>query len=376
MNDFVLKEVINENIERELQQIGFDEGYRYVASDKFRYKNIKIFNLTSAQANIIKQTALSLGADCATHRDVITGKIESSDVILGGSYSQIKKISEKLEHQPFNLNILSSLIKELIIKKTAKKTKLAGILNVTPDSFSDGGKYFEPKDAQEYLIQMIEDGADIIDIGAESTRPGAEEVKPPEQIKRLVPILTFIRKENIKVPISIDTRSSEVADFVLNNGASIINDVSGFDYDSKLPDVVSRYNANVIIQHSKGNPKSMQENPCYKNVVEEIFFSLKNKIEYAESIGIKNIIIDPGIGFGKTKENNFDILNHIEEFYALNRPIMVGVSRKSLLEVKDDNELQDALTLAISYPLIKSGVDYLRVHNVKLHKILLNTISC
>ena len=138
MNDFVLKEVINENIERELQQIGFDEGYRYVASDKFRYKNIKIFNLTSAQANIIKQTALSLGADCATHRDVITGKIESSDVILGGSYSQIKKISEKLEHQPFNLNILSSLIKELIIKKTAKKTKLAGILNVTPDSFFCG----------------------------------------------------------------------------------------------------------------------------------------------------------------------------------------------------------------------------------------------
>lgn len=375
MREFVLKEVVNTDIEAELQNIGFDEGYCAKASDKFRYKNFKIYNLTPEQANILKQTALSLGADCGTHREVIRGKIEFSDAILGGSFSQLKKISDKLKLQPFGLKVLGEEIGKMLAQKSKKQTKLVGILNITPDSFSDGGKYIEPVDAQKHLIELIQDGADIIDIGAESTRPGAKEVGQAEQISRLKPILSFIQKENIKTPISIDTRSSEVADFVLNNGAGIINDVSGFDYDTKLAEVVSRYNAGVIIQHSNGTPQTMQENPQYNNVIEDIFFTLKNKIEYADSIGIKNIIIDPGIGFGKTKENNFEILERIEEFYALNCPIMLGVSRKRLLDVKeDDNELKDALTLAISYPLIKSGVDYLRVHNVKFHKSLLKTI--
>ena len=375
MREFVLKEVVNTDIEAELQSIGFDEGYCAKASDKFRYKNFKIYNLTPEQANILKQTALSLGADCGTHREVIRGKIEFSDAILGGSFSQLKKISDKLKLQPFGLKVLGEEIGKMLAQKSKKQTKLVGILNITPDSFSDGGKYIEPVDAQKHLIELIQDGADIIDIGAESTRPGAKEVGQAEQISRLKPILSFIQKENIKTPISIDTRSSEVADFVLNNGAGIINDVSGFDYDTKLAEVVSRYNAGVIIQHSNGTPQTMQENPQYNNVIEDIFFTLKNKIEYADSIGIKNIIIDPGIGFGKTKENNFEILERIEEFYALNCPIMLGVSRKRLLDVKeDDNELKDALTLAISYPLIKSGVDYLRVHNVKFHKSLLKTI--
>ena len=375
MREFVLKEVVNTDIEAELQSIGFDEGYCAKASDKFRYKNFKIYNLTPEQANILKQTALSLGADCGTHREVIRGKIEFSDAILGGSFSQLKKISDKLKLQPFGLKVLGEEIGKMLAQKSKKQTKLVGILNITPDSFSDGGKYIEPVDAQKHLIELIQDGADIIDIGAESTRPGAKEVGQAEQISRLKPILSFIQKENIKTPISIDTRSSEVADFVLNNGAGIINDVSGFDYDTKLAEVVSRYNAGVIIQHSNGTPQTMQENPQYNNVIEDIFFTIKNKIEYEDSIGIKNIIIDPGIGFGKTKENNFEILERIEEFYALNCPIMLGVSRKRLLDVKeDDNELKDALTLAISYPLIKSGVDYLRVHNVKFHKSLLKTI--
>ena len=262
-------------------------------------------------------------------------------------------------------------MQELCNKKN--KTKLAGILNVTPDSFSDGGKYIEPEDAIKHLTEMIEDGADMIDIGAESTKPYSKPVSAEEQISRLTPILKFVQKENIKTPISIDTRSAEVADFVLNNGASVINDVSGFDYDSKMPEIIARYSAGVIVQHSKGNPENMQDSPVYENLIDEIFFSLKSKIELAESKGIKNIIIDPGIGFGKTKENNFEILNRIDEFFALNRPVMAGVSRKSLLGVNNDNnDLKDSLSLAVSYPLILKGVDYLRVHNVKLHKSILN----
>lgn len=376
MTSFILKEVVNSNIEQELSEIGFDESYRTSAADKFRYKNIKIFNLTHTQANIIKQTALSAGADCGTHRGVITASEEQSDVLLGGSVSQLNKIAEKLKNQPFSLNKLSEQIQTFITQQTQRKTKLAGILNITPDSFSDGGKYLEPKNAEKHLIQLIEDGADIIDIGAESTKPGAVDIEPDEQINRLKPILTFIQQENIKTPISIDTRSSVVADFVLNNGASIINDVSGFDYDIKIAETAAKYGATVIIQHSKGTPQDMQKNPEYKNVIEEIFFSLKNKTEYAESIGIKNIIIDPGIGFGKTKENNFEILNRAEEFYSLGYPVMIGVSRKSLLGIKEDNnDLKDSLSLAISYPLIQKGVDYLRVHNVKLHKALLDSLN-
>ena len=378
MKDFVVKELKTDNIESELSKVGFDSCYVNRAADKYRYKTIKIFDLTPAQANIIKQTALALGTDCGVHREVITGGIDSSNVILGGSISELRKISERLKFQPFSLKNLGEKIEHLIKSKHSSKTKLTGILNLTPDSFSDGGKYWDggkyitPEDSFRHLVEMIEDGADLIDIGAESTRPFSQPVEPDEQIRRLKPVLELVKKENITTPISIDTRSSEVARFVLDYGVKIINDVSGFDYDSKMAGIVSEYEAGVIIQHSKGFPESMQKNPKYDDVVEEIYLNLLNKIEFAHSKGIQNIIIDPGIGFGKTREDNFEILNRVEEFYSLDCPVMVGVSRKSLLGVKDeDNNLKDSLSAAISYPLIKSGVDYLRVHNVKLHKQLI-----
>ena len=196
MEKFFIKEIVTDNIEKELRNIGFDESYRYIASDKFKYKNLKIFDLKPEQANILKQTGLTVGADCATHKEVIRGNIELSNVILGGSVSQIKKISEKLKKQPFGLKELGENILETI-QVQKRITKLAGILNVTPDSFSDGGKYIRPIDAQNHLIELINDGADIIDIGAESTRPYSEPVDSDEQIKRLKPILEFIQKENM-----------------------------------------------------------------------------------------------------------------------------------------------------------------------------------
>lgn len=372
--DFVIKQICTSDIEKELSYIGFDEGYRLVAADKFRYKNIKIYNLTSAQANIIKQTALTLGADCATHREVIRGGIDLSNVILGGSISQIKKISEKLKFQPFNLKTLGEELEKFLTNQN-KETKIVGILNITPDSFSDGGKYFEPEDAQNKLLSLIADGADMIDIGAESTRPFSEAVPAKEQIERLKPILDFIAKENIQIPISIDTRSAEVAAFAMDNGAEIINDVSGFDYDKNMAKTVAKYGAGIIIQHSLGTPDVMQIKPKYENLIEDIFVSLKNKVEFAKEIGIKNIIADVGIGFGKTKSDNFEILNRIEEFYSLGVPVMAGVSRKSFLGVEsDDNKLKDSLTAAVSYPLMQKNIDYLRVHNVKLHKIMLSNL--
>lgn len=376
MNKFVLKEITNSDFIQELTQIGFDESYKYVACDKFIYKNIKIFNLSLAQANILKQTALTFGADCAVNKNVVTGNCERTDAILCGSFSQLKKIANKIKKQPFEMSELGKEIINLLVKNSERTTKIAGILNITPDSFSDGGLYFDIKSAQSHFIKLIEDGADCIDIGAETTKPYSLPTPCNEQIERLKPILEFVKKENISIPISIDTRSAEVADFVLNNGVTTINDVSGFDFDTNMIKVISKHSASVIIQHSKGTPENMQDNPIYNNVVEDIFLHLYKKICLAKENGIDNIIIDPGICFGKTREDNFFILNHIEELFLLGCPVMVGLSRKSLLGVvTQDNDLKDSFSLALSYPLIQKGVDYLRVHNVKLHTQFLESVK-
>ena len=267
MNKFILKEITNTNIVSELTQIGFDESYKFVVRDKFLYKNIKVFNLSIAQANILKQTALTFGADCAVNKNVVTGNCERTDAILCGSFSQLKKIADKIRKQPFALSVLGNEIIDFLTKSHDKDTKIVGILNITPDSFSDGGLYFDIKSAQNHLIELIEDGADCIDIGAETTKPYSVPTPCDEQIERLKPVLEFVKKENISIPISIDTRSSEVADYVLNNGVNLINDVSGFDFDSNMIKVISKHSAGVIIQHSKGTPENMQDNPNYNNLV-------------------------------------------------------------------------------------------------------------
>ena len=372
MSNFLLRQVEYNNIQEELASIEFDSSYRNKIAEKFRHKNIKIYNLSLAQANILKQTALIFGADCAINRNVITGNIEKSDVILCGSYSQLLKISEKLKSQPFKLAILAKEIEDFL-KPSLRKTKIVGILNVTPDSFSDGGLYNEPQTAIKKLVELFEDGADMVDIGAESTRPNSVAVNSEEQIKRLKPVLEFIQKEfNGKLPISVDTRSSDVADFALNLGVNIINNVSGAEYDPKILNVVSKYNAGIILQHSKGTPNS---EPVYTNLIDEIFSGLKNKVDYAKEAGINNIIIDPGIGFGKSRLDNLKILDSIDDFYGLNCPVMIGISRKRILGIPTSEiSLKDALTLAYSYPLIEKKVDFLRVHNVKMHKTFINSL--
>ena len=261
-----------------------------------------------------------------------------------------------------------------------KRTLVMGILNVTPDSFSDGGQYFSPEDAIEHLNKLIGDGADIIDIGAESTKPGAKEVSSDEQLKRIIPVLNYINKNKITVPISIDTRNSEVANICAGLGASIINDVSGLEFDKNMADVVAKHGVKVIIQHSKGTPENMQKNPEYENLTDDIFKFLKNKIDYAISKGIpkENIIIDAGIGisFGKTREQNFEILHRWKEFQSLGCPVMLGVSRKSLLDMPNSsNEEKDLYTLALNSILINENIDYIRVHNVKIHKKLLEMLN-
>ena len=357
MHDFILREIKNTDIEQELKLIGFDKSYTHKAALKFEYKNIKIYDLTPAQANILKQTAISVGCDCATHREVITGKIEKSNCILGGSISEIRKVAEKLQFQPFGL-------KSPLIPLYKGGTQLVGILNITDNSFSDGGLYNDFEKAKEHLLEMISDGADIIDIGAESTKPYSSPVSANDQLEKLLPIIDFAKD---KTRISIDTRSAVVAEECIKAGAHIINDVSGFDYDEKMADVIAKYNCPIIIQHSKGTPENMQNSPHYDDVVEEIFISLREKLNFARTKGIENIIIDPGIGFGKTRENNFEIIRRLEEFKSLGCPVMLGLSRKSFLETQDDT-----YTAIFNALAVERNVDYIRVHNVKMHKNLID----
>lgn len=369
---FLIKQIKNADWEKELEIIGFDKTYRHKYADKFMFKNLKIYNLSTPQANILKQTALTVGGDCAIHREVITGKIEKSDVILSGSFAQLNKIAKKLKYQPFGLSELADKITAQLVEKR-NKTKIIGILNITPNSFSDGGMYNTTERACEHFKQLIAEGADIVDIGAESTKPGAPAVSSGKQLEKIMPVLRFIKQEKYNIPISIDTRNSIVAEECLKNGASIINDVSGLKYDKDMAKIIAKYGGGLILQHSLGNEKNMEEKPNYKNLIDDIFQDLSRQVDYAKSCGIENIIIDAGIGFDKDLEDNFKIINRLEEFYSLGYPVMIGLSRKSLLGLKDaDNDERDLYTLALNTLAIEHHIDFIRVHNVKIHRKLMD----
>lgn len=378
---FNLKKINENDIVSELNNIGFDKSYVKQGQNKYKYINIKIFALTLPQANILKQTALTVGADCAVNREVLTANVSSTDCILGGSYSQIKKIIQKIIVQPFSMEKLALELENFLESQIAEKKtpQIVGILNLTKNSFSDGGMFYDFDKAVEHLNEMIDEGADIIDIGAESTKPYSSPVSADDQLAVIEPILKYINNRNIVVPISIDTRSSEVARRSIDLGASIINDVSGFDYDENMSKVVANAGVKVILQHSQGTPENMQINPQYDNLIDDIFLNLKNvKLKNALESGIKkeNVILDVGIGFGKTRQQNFELLRRIDEFKSIGCEMMIGLSRKSLLDMPDaTNDEKDIFTTALNTIAIEKNVEYLRVHNVKLHKKLVELMK-
>jgi dihydropteroate synthase len=257
-----------------------------------------------------------------------------------------------------------------------KQTIIMGILNVTPDSFSDGSKFFSTKDAVKQAIRMEKEGADIIDIGGESTRPGAANITKEEEIKRVIPVIKEL-VDKISIPLSIDTYKSDIAEKALNLGAGMVNDVTSFQGDKKLVNIVAKYKVPVCLMHMKGKPSNMQKNPVYNDVVEEIKCFFKERTEYAMLNGIEreNIIIDPGLGFGKRTgkgiEDNCEILSRLSELKDLGFPIMIGASRKTFIGnvCGNDKPLQvtDRLegSLAAACIAIANGADIVRVHDVK-----------
>lgn len=382
MDKIIVKKASN-NILNELNSIKFDDSYVKIAKDKYKGNAYKLFGLRPYEANILKQLCLSLGFDCAVSRDTVTCKCEYTDAVIFASDAQIKKLIKKLLCQPFRLkklaeeltSILNAGLKPLCIRNFVfdwSRPYIMGIVNCTPDSFSDGGQYNPVSRA----IELINQGSDIIDIGGESTRPDAQIISVNEEISRVVPVISEIRKQNYEIPISIDTRNYETAKAAIDAGADIINDVSGLDYDNALFEYVVKNNIPVLIMHSDKVP-AVSVDFSNSDVIEDVYFSLKKKIDILIDSGVyrQNIIADIGIGFGKSKESNYELLRRFDEFTTLDVPLLLGISRKSFIRNEFNISCLDADVPTALYSAMLPNVNIHRVHNVSLTKKYLEYAS-
>ena len=366
--NFIIKKIEKNLDNKDLESVGFSKNYTEAMISKSSFLKLKIFDLTVIQANILKQTALSKGCDCAIHMGCLNNSVEKTDAILPGTKTQLKHVAESLKQQQFKMPILADEILNLLEDNKAQKPLIMGILNLTEDSFSDGGKYLDFENAINHAKEMINDGADIIDIGAESTRPGADEVSADIQIERIIPVLKELLNLYPNMKYSIDTRSGKVAKEVLKISKNIIiNDVSGLCFDEKMVDVVVENQAKIVICHSSSIPKDMQENTEYKNIVDDIYRFFVRQIEMLVNKGLpkENIILDLGFGFGKTVEQNFELIKKSDEFLGLGCPILAGVSRKSFIQKSVPDGDFDNLTSALCGDLLLKGTSIFRVHDVK-----------
>lgn len=361
----------------ELKKIGVSEGALNILASKMDYVVVKVKGIRAGAANILKQEMLSLGGDVAVHRGCVNCSVEHTDAIVMGNVKQYKALIDKLSLQPYlGLDHIARILKDILDARESKpaaiqtpryrlplgeKTYIMGILNVTPDSFSDGGKYWDTEKAVERAKVMVDEGADIIDVGGESTRPGYTPVSLEEEIRRVLPVVERLVKE-VGVPVSVDTTKPEVAKRALELGADIINDQWGLQKDEKMAEVVAEYGVPVVVMFNK-------EDRQYDDIVSEHLAFLRRSVELAVKAGLnrEKVIIDPGIGFGKSPEQNLYIMKHLSEFKSLGLPILLGTSRKSMIGHVLDlpvNERVEGTAATVAYG-ITQGVDIVRVHDVK-----------
>lgn len=373
-----------ERIIYEIEKIGA-HPYAHKMWEKGVGVNIKLKNVHFSEANIVKQEALASGIDVAVAKGTVSGESIYTDLLIVGNYRGLFKLIERLKLQPYNLSTLAHSLESFI--KMEKKNHLKGrdriinlekpvvmgIFNATPDSFSDGGSFVDESEIED-RIRYLNRYSNIIDIGGESTRPGAEQIDYDVEIKRIkTPLKKAVSLK--ETTISIDTTKSKVADFALKNGAHMINDISGFTFDKELLRVCAHYNAAVCIMHTTDKPQSMQKNIKYNNLLEDIKLFLYSAIEKALKNGISedSIVIDPGIGFGKETVHNYIILKYLKEFKSLGFPLLIGLSRKSLIGNVDgsnvnDRDMVSKVLEAISFI---NGADIVRTHDVeRLHRLI------
>lgn len=367
---------------RALEDIGVDVGAYPYLLPKARFHCIKLKDIPFRAANIIKQEMLSKGGEAAVSRQAITFE-GSGDILLMGTLKQYRLLLRKLKAQPFGLKkvageierILTALEKEeQVIQlphekslKLGEKTLIMGILNITPDSFSDGGQYIHPDQAVERAREMIAEGADIIDMGAASSRPDSLMAGEEEELQRLLPVLDRLAKENMI--ISIDTFRGRVAEACLERGAHIINDIGSLQLDAGLLPVLVKKEAPVILMH---NRLQLRRGEPYQDLVADILTELEQAIGQAVEAGLAEdkIIIDPGIGFGKTPAENRVLLKRLGDFRSLGKPILLGASRKSFIGQTLDLEVNERLEGSLAAVALGAvnGADIVRVHDVKASK--------
>tara|TARA_B110000438_G_scaffold278542_1_gene302221 strand:- start:494 stop:1480 length:987 start_codon:yes stop_codon:yes gene_type:complete len=303
---------------------------------------------------------------------------EYGDYVLAGGWCRFTKVEVLQRGKPPSICLATDLSKALLHQLTAPRgnvglpqmhrAQVMGILNTTPDSFSDGGKYDTILAAEKHLIAMADHGADIIDIGGESTRPGAEFVEAADEISRTYPVIQALRKVS-SLPVSIDTRKAEVADLAIQAGVNWINDVSALSFDSDMVNVVVKEDVPLCIMHSPVDPKTMQKNANYDNVLLDVYDYLEARLEFAVSQGVprNKIIVDPGIGFGKTQDHNLDLLRGLALFHSLGCLILVGASRKRFIGTisgaEDANKRMPG-SLAVALAAVAQGAQFVRVHDV------------
>lgn len=377
-----------------LSRVSVDPASIPIFRNKGEFVSLLIYDVPAISANVIKQEMLAAGGDAAVHKHSITLKVRHTNVLTMGTLAQHKKLIEKLSLMHYwNLDEIARDIKNCLFETKVRtielpsgrklefeKPLIMGIVNVTPDSFYAASRVEKDK-LIDFAARMVKEGVDIIDIGGESTRPGSDRISEEEELNRVVPAVEIVRK-NFDVVISVDTYKAKVAEEALKNGAEMVNDVSALRFDPAMMDVLKTYKPAVVLMHMKGEPKTMQENPYYEDVVKEILYFFKERIEKLQQIGLEDkVIIDPGIGFGKRLVDNLEIIRRISEFNSLKKPLLVGASRKSFIgQVLGNLPPEERLygTLAVTAYCVLNGVDIVRVHDVKenLHVIkLIQAIS-
>ncbi|MCK4973616.1 MAG: dihydropteroate synthase [Sulfurimonas sp.] len=357
------------DISRYLQELGVDSGGITILASKTSSHLIYIRDLHVGGANILKQDALSVGADLAVPRGTVIARTPSVDCILIATTRQLQKLSKKELAQPFGLKELAKKLQDILKVKNPSRVEIMGVINANDDSFFSGSR-FNGTDAIDKITQMIEEGADIIDIGGVSSAPNSLHVDKDEEFKRVKPIFKLIHKEKLykKVKFSIDSYQPNVIECALKSGFEIVNDITGLAND-EVSKVCASNGARAVIMHMQGTPQTMQDNPEYENILSDIYSFFESRIAKAESLGVKDIVLDVGIGFGKTLEHNLMLIKNLEHFLTLGKPLLIGASRKSMIDKISPSSVDDRLagTLALHLEAVKNGASMLRVHDVKEH---------
>jgi len=381
----VLSDLTLEKIRSLLEDMGVDEKGIDIMAPKSDLLLVTAKDLDPRGANILKQEFLSAGGEVAVPWKALNLSEERSSVLMMGTPSQYERVKGKLKAQPFDLPVLADEIEEAIENYHSKSSlpwgdegcEIMGILNVTPDSFYDGGEYERVEKAVERGVSMDERGADIIDVGGESTRPGSERISVEKEIERIIPVIERLN-EKTDCLISVDTYKPKVAERAVAAGADIVNDVFGLRREG-MPEKIAELGVPVILMHMQGKPKTMQKDPHYDDVVDDISSYFFERIKLAKQKGIdaNKIILDPGIGFGKKLHHNLEIIERLDEFKSLGHPILLGASRKSFLGNIIGKKADDRLygSLAVAALAVDKGASILRVHDPKETKDVLETVE-